>query len=99
MASSLDLLDHFKQDAQFKQDADTSAEYTLHISYRRNRRLSSGREKVETRWYRREMLVEGAFGKVWLEEKYDGSASGGKRAVKTISKDQMRLYKIDYKKE
>ena len=89
MDSSLDLVDHFKLEAE------QLPEYTQHTHYKSDRSHGLRRLKVVKRWRRKHDIGEGAFGIVWLEVEEDGS----ERAVKAISRRLCSYSKIDYKKE
>jgi hypothetical protein len=90
--STEDLLEHFKLTAE------VSPEYTLHVSYRRNR-ARHVREKVEEKWRPMEIIGEGAFGMVRRELCTLDDGNQSVRAVKIIEKRKMGIYNIDFKKE
>lgn len=89
---SLDLLDHFRQEAV------VTKQHTIHIDLKTNRSQGRHQVKVETRWTRDEIIGSGAFGDVWLESRQKGDGLT-KRAIKVISKRRMQDCNIDYKKE
>jgi hypothetical protein len=90
--STEDLLEHFKLPAE------VFPEYTLQVTYKRNR-TRRVREKVEEKWMPMEIVGEGAFGMVRKElcTLEDGHESV--RAVKIIEKRKMAMFNIDFKKE
>jgi hypothetical protein len=91
-SQSLDLIEHFRQDAVVTRECIT------HIEYRACRARGIRKEKVEKRWYRERTIGHGAFGKVWLEvTREDDDVQ--KRALKIIDKSRMLGLHVDYKKE
>ena len=89
---SLDLIEHFRQDAVITRECIT------HIEYRACRARGIRKEKVEKRWYRERTIGHGAFGRVWLEvTREDDDVQ--KRALKIIDKSRMLSLNVDYKKE
>jgi WD40 repeat protein len=91
-SQSLDLIEHFRQDAVVTRECIT------HIEYRACRARGMRKEKVERRWYRERTIGHGAFGRVWLEvSREDGDVQ--KRALKIIDKSRMLDLDVDYKKE
>jgi serine/threonine protein kinase len=91
-SQSLDLLEHFRQDAV------VTAECTTHVEYKADRIRGIRREKVEKRWYRQRAIGHGSFGDVWLEVRQEDN-DDEKRAVKIMNKGQMLGLGVDYKKE
>lgn len=89
MDTSLDLVDHFKLEAE------QLPEYTQHTHYKSDRSHGLRRLKIVKRWRKKYDIGEGTFGIVWLEVEEDGS----ERAVKAISRRLCSYNKIDYKKE
>ena len=89
MDTSLDLVDHFKLEAE------QLPEYTQHTHYKSDRPHGLRRLKVVKRWRKKHDIGEGTFGIVWLEVEEDGS----ERAVKAISRRLCSYSKIDYRKE
>lgn len=67
---------------QYKLETTFHGDYVIHTTYGSD--LASGRRVVEikTKWKRKEVIGEGAFGTVWLEEE---EARGELRAVKRMS--------------
>jgi serine/threonine protein kinase len=89
---SLDLIEHFRQDAVVTRECIT------HIEYRACRARGIRKEMVEKRWYRERTIGHGAFGRVWLEvTREDDDVQ--KRALKIIDKSRMLSLNVDYKKE
>jgi len=99
MSSAEDLLDHFKLDAEYRNDGEFHNGYSLHTSYISDHARGKRKEKVETKWFRQRIIGEGSFGQVWLEVQYKGEAILRKRALKVLEKRRLRLFDIDYKKE
>ena len=89
MDTSLDLVDHFKLEAE------QLPEYTQHTHYKSDRLRGLRRLKIVKRWRKKHDIGEGAFGIVWLEVEEDGS----ERAVKAISRRLCSYSNIDYMKE
>jgi hypothetical protein len=87
-----DLLDHYKLEAE------VFPEYTLHVTYKIDRGRGE-RERIEKQWKRMESIGEGAFGQVWRELHHRQDGHQEIRAVKILSKQRIRAYNVDFKKE
>lgn len=87
MTSKTAKSDQYKLETTFHED------YVIHTTYGSD--LASGRRQVEikTKWKRKEVIGEGAFGTVWLEEE---EARGELRAVKRMSN---RVRNFDFSRE
>jgi hypothetical protein len=90
---NLDLIEHFKLDAQ------VFGEHTLHIEYVSDPARGIRKARIEKRWDKERYIGHGAFGDVWLEVQKERGQVAAERAVKSIQKRQMESVKIDYRRE
>jgi Protein tyrosine and serine/threonine kinase len=92
-SSQNDLLDLFKLEAV------VTSKCTTHIEYRTDRARGIRNERVEKKWYKKQCIGNGGFGKVWLEATQDDDDDVEKRTVEIINKAKMRPLRVDYNKE
>ena len=91
MASSSDLLDHYKREAHQVGDS------VIHYSYRTDRACGlRNLIVVEERWHNVRPIGYGSFGEVWQQTR---GGSNEQRAVKVLRKQQMRSWGINYERE
>ena len=88
-----ELLEHFRYEADVRQNC------TTHARYQRN--IGCGtREETSEKWYRQEIPIgKGSFSKVWKELRQLQDGQQQIRAVKEIDKAPLRHEKVDYRKE
>lgn len=86
MSSSTSRLDRYKLNTEFTENTVT------HRTIQSNPTMRQRRIEVLTTWVRERKLGAGAFGEVWLQRE---KTSGNLRAVKAISKRQLRTQEVD----
>lgn len=86
MSSNSSRLDRYKLRSEFTENSVT------HRTIESNLGTRQRRIKVLTTWVHERKLGSGAFGEVWLQRE---KISGNLRAVKAISKTQLRTHELD----